>query len=114
AAWAVSISFCGGDAGISVGERQHVEVDGGAAATGLAFEVGVPVSFVEPAAGAHIGTGTSFRWDAGPDGANYDLLVLWQDTVGLDRRALWWEIRTSATQARLPSVPFFATAVGAA
>jgi len=110
----VSFSFFGGNTGISAGERQRVEVGGGAPATGLAFEVGVPVSFVEPAAGAPIGTGTSFRWAAGPDGANYDLLVLCQDTVGLDRRALWWEIRTSATQARLPSVPFFATAVGAA
>src|SRR5205814_8592788 len=87
----VSFSFFGGNTGISAGERQRVEVGGGAPATGLAFEVGVPVSFVEPAAGAPIGTGTSFRWAAGPDGANYDLLVLCQDTVGLDRRALWWE-----------------------
>jgi hypothetical protein len=103
-----------GNTAAEAGDRQRVDLAGGVGTNGVPFELGAPVTLLAPAEGATTGPGTLFRWSAGPQGASYHLEMSCQDGQGgFNPRGLDWEIRTTATEARLVGVPFFTPVSGA-
>lgn len=75
-------------------------------ASGVSFDLPVPVTLLEPAEGAVIDASTVFRWTGGPPGGRNALLLAceWTDTTGAARHFNFRNVEVTGAEASLPAL----------